>query len=207
MEKAKIIELVRGFILGSESVDDNHGKLHFKRVELACTFAWENLLNGIYETQGDPGIEGYYVKHYYNQALHISSNGLKYAYPPVDIVPLPSNKGVWYVQPSGGGSAFVRFDRPTKALFDSLPIGEATKDVFFRYGNVDDVVDKRIIIEATNDGIREGIRTVDFGLVPTFDAYAENENINMPKSDFDTFIKLVMSWFGKVYNDKSNNNQ
>ena len=206
MEKAKIVELVRGMILGGESVDDNVKPIHWKRVDLACGFAWENLLNGIYETQGDPGIEGYYVKHYYRQSLYTDGH-VKYAYPPVDIVPLPSNKGVWYVQPSGGGSAFVRFDRPTKSLFDSLPVGEATKDVFFRFGNVDDVVEKRIIIEATNDGIREGILEVDFGLVPAWDSYAENENINMPKSDFDTFIKIVATWFGKVYNDKTNNNQ
>jgi hypothetical protein len=207
MEKSKIVELVRGFILGAESVDDNAGKIHWKRIDLACGFAWENLLNAVYETQGDTGIEGYYVKHYYKQKLYKDTNKLKYAYPPVDIVPLPSNKGIWYVQPSGGGSSFVRFDRPTKSLFDSLPVGEATKDVFFRYGNVEGVVDKRIIVEDTNDGIRGGILEVDFGLVPTWESYGDNENITMPKSDFDTFVKLVATWFGKVYNDKTNNNQ
>jgi len=205
MNKTQLVEFVRTSILKSEAVADNQKTLHYQRVAQAVNYAFDTLLSQIrMDDKGKASIEAYYVKHYYNQPVS-ESNGYRYFGVSDSIVPVGEGKGIWYVQPSGGGKPFVRSRRPNIAMFRHLKIGSAIMETTWRIGNIG--TNKQIVLENVGDSPLADVRRVDYGIVRGFDSYGETEEVVVPDGRNDLLIKFATDWLGNVYVDKSNNNQ
>lgn len=205
MDKKALVEFVRTAILHSEAVADNQKVAHFKRVEQAVVYAFDQLLANIpMSDDGKTQIEEYYVKHYYNQVVS-ESNGYRYVGVSDSIAPVGDGKGIWYVQPSGGGKAFSRFKRPSTALFRSLPIGDAMVETTWRLGNIS--TNPQIILEDIGESPTTDIRKVDFGVVRSLGSYSDSEEVRVPNGRMDLLMQMALTWFGKRFNDLANDNQ
>ena len=211
MNKQALVEYVRTMILNSEAVADNQRVAHFQRVAQGVNYAFDTILSQIADTRkGRAEIEAYHVKNYYNQPVK-ESNGYRYVGVSDDVVPVGAGKGIWYVQPSqnnvkptDAGAPLGRMQRPKIALFNSLPIGEAMNDTFWRFGNISD--SSQIIIEDIGNSPFTDIRYVDYGVVRALSSYDEEEEVYIPQGRMDAIMQLVMAQFGDVYNDNANNN-
>lgn len=204
MNKKALVEFMRVAVLKSEAVADNQKTVHFKRVEQAVGYAFDSILTQIPLTEeGKAEIESYFVKHYYNQSVS-ESNGYRYFGISDSLVPIGEGKGVWYVQPSGGGKPLPKSRRPKIATYRHLPVGGALNQTVWRLGNISD--DRQIVIENIGDSPLEDIRKVDYGVVRAFDSYGDTEEISMPDGRFDLMTQLVVTWFNGAYTDNVNNN-
>jgi len=205
MNKKALIEFVRVSILKSEAVADNQKTLHFQRVSQATNYAFNTLLSQIkLDDEGLAKIEAYYVKHYYNQPVS-ESNGYRYFGISDGIVPVGKGRGVWYVQPSGGGRPFVQSSRPNVATYRNTKFGGAIRETVWRLGNLG--TNKQIIIENIGDSPASSIRFVDYGIVRDLDSYGDTEEVIIPEGRAELLIEMAGSWLGGVYNDKTNNGQ
>ena len=120
MNKKALTELVRVSILKAEAVADNQKTLMFKRVEQAVGYAFDTLISQIpLDDAGKAKIESYYVKHYYNQSVS-ESNSYRYFGISDDVASISGGRGIWYVQPSGGGSPFPPSNRPKISMFANI---------------------------------------------------------------------------------------
>lgn len=203
MNKQSLVEFVRVSILKSEAVADNQKTLHFQRVAQAVNYAFDTLLSQIkLDDKGKAAIEAYYVKHYYNQPVS-ESNGYRYFGISDSIVPVGEGKGVWYVQPSGGGKPFSRASRPKIATYRNLKVGSAIRETVWRLGNLN--TKKQIILENIGDSPMADARFVDYGIVRGFDAYDDTEEVVPPDGRVDLIVQLATAWLSPVYNDMTNN--
>jgi hypothetical protein len=206
MNKKALVEFVRVSILGSEAVSDNQKTAHFKRVEQGVGYAFDTLLAQIpMDESGVSQIEEYYVKHYYNQSVKEATNGYRYVGVDDSIVPVGEGKGIWYVQPSGGGNPFSQARRPSLAMFRNLKIGSAINETYWRLGNV--ATNLQIVLEHIGDSPFRDIRRVDYGVVRAFSSYGETEEVRIPGGRSDLLVNMTRAWFDKNYNDMINNNK
>lgn len=204
MNKKALIEFVRVSLLKGEAVDDNQKTLHFQRVSQAVNYCYDTIIAQIPLTEkGKAEIEAYYVKHYYSQEVKESS-GYRYFGISDAIIPVDGGRGVWYVQPSGGGNALARSRRPKIAMFSNLPVGKVINSTVWRLGNISD--NQQVILENIGNSPLTDIRFVDFGVVRAFSSYGELEEVRMPDGRFDLMMEMITAWLGGTYNDKSNNN-
>ena len=199
MNKQALVEFVRVSLLKQEAVADNQKTLHYQRVAQAVGYAFDTLLS---QSKEDVGV--YYVKHYYKQPVH-EYNGYRYVSVFDGIVPVGEGKGIWYVQPSGGGKPFANGNRPSVAMFRNLPIGTAMRETFWRLGNLAD--ETQIVLENIGDSPYKDIRQVDYGVVRNFDSYEDTEEIRIPDGRMDLLEQMCMQWLQGTYSDKINNNQ
>lgn len=212
MNKAALVEYVRTMILNSEAVDDNQKVAHFQRVAQGVNYAFDTLLGQLGDTRKDKAfISAYLVKDYYNQPV-LESNGYRYVGVSDDVVPVAGGNGIWYVQPSRRnlsqqdvGVNLARSGRPNIALFNSLPVGKVMKETMWRFSNISD--NRQIILSDIGDSNTTDIRYVDFGVVRAFSSYEDTDEVVVPMGNMDALIRLVMTWFGERYNDKTTNNQ
>ena len=205
MNKQALTEFVRTSILKSEANADNQKTLHFKRVEQAINYAFDTLLSQIeLNDKGTSEIESYFVKHYYKQPVR-KANGYFYVGISDDVVPVGAGKGIWYVQPTGGGNPLARSQRPKLSLFRSLPVGDVMNELFYRYGNVSG--SRQIIFEEIGNSNYSDLRNVDYGVVRAVSSYDDDEEVHVPTGRVDAMIQLATAWLSQPYNDKKNNNQ
>jgi hypothetical protein len=156
MNKKQLIEFVRTSILKREAVADDQKTLNFQRVSQAVNYAFDTILSQIkLDDEGKAEIESYYVKHYYNQPVK-ESNGYRYFGVSDSVVPIGGARGIWYVQPSGGGSPFPFSHRPSLALFANMAVGEVMNSTFWRFGNISE--QKQIVLENIGDSQLSDIR-------------------------------------------------
>lgn len=208
MKKEVLVESIRGMILRAEPVTDNARTVHFKRVETAIAHAYDELIKTLYD-KDKTVIETMYVKHYYNQDM-ISVNGREYILIADDFVHMPNGRGVWYVKGTDGSESTDGFETyamstvSKTALFSSLPIGGAIDDTVIRIGNVPNETYKAIVFQHIGDSWRKNVISIDFGLVRTFDSYADDEDVHMPNDSFAYVVNQVMQWFGARHNDNVN---
>lgn len=206
MNKQALVEFARVAILGAEAVADNQRTAHFKRVEQGVGYAFDLLLSQIpVDDDGKSQIEQYYVKHYYNQLVKEATNGYRYVGVSDAIVPVGEGRGVWYVQPSGGGKPMAQAKRPSTALYRNLPIGKAINETYWRLGNV--ATNLQIVLEHIGDSPLVDIRKIDYGVVRSFSSYEDTEEVRIPGGRSEVLINLVREWFGKSYTDVINNNK
>ena len=204
MNKKALIEFVRTSILKREAVADDQKTLHFERVSQAVNYAFDTLLSQIrMDDAGKAKIESYYVKHYYNQPVK-ESNGYRYFGVSDSVVPVGEGRGIWYVQPSGGGSPFPFSHRPHIAMFANMAVGEVMNQTTWRFGNIS--TNLQIILEDIGSSPVTDVRLVDYGVVRGFDSYGDTEEIRVPDSRYDLLEEMVMAWLGGQYSDKINNN-
>jgi len=204
MVKDALTEYARSVILRQEANADNQGTVHFKRVEQAVSYAFDFLVSQIpMSEEGKYEIESYYVKHYYNQPLNENS-GYRYVGVSDSIIPVGEGRGIWYVQPSGGGKPFSMSKRPSTAMFRNMQVGGVMNETFWRLGNL--ATNPQIILENIGDSPFVDIRTVDYGIVRGYDSYEGTEEVKVPGGRIDLLMQLVMSWHNGVYNDNVNNN-
>jgi hypothetical protein len=205
MNKKALVEFVRTAILKSEAVADNQKTVHFKRVEQGVGYAFDTLLGQMpMNEDGKLQVEQYFVKHYYNQPVYKSS-GYRYVGVSDAVVPVGEGRGVWYVQPSGGGKPFSQARRPSVAFFRNLPVGKVINETYWRLGNISDNI--QIIFEEIGNSPFTDVRTVDYGIVRAFSAYDDDEEIRVPGGRIDGIMELTLAWMAGVYQDKTNNNQ
>lgn len=203
--KAAIVETVRELILRREAVTDNQRTVHYKRAEEIVGYAFDTLLAQIQmEENGEREIEAYFVKHYYNQSVR-ESNGYRYIGLEDNFVELDGGRGIWYVQPSGGGVNFGQSRRPKNALFNSLPVGSVIKETFFRVGNVNSTSRRQIVLEDVGESPTTDIRKVDYGIVRNFKSYSDTEDVNMPDGRYDLLLQMATEAFGARPNDTITN--
>jgi len=204
MVKDALTEYIRTIILNSEAVSDNQGVVHFKRVEQGVGYAFDALLSQIPMSEdGKFEVEEYYVKHYYKQSVR-EYNGYRYVGVSDSVVPVGQGRGIWYVQPSGGGKPFGLSQRPSTAMFRSLPVGNSMNETFWRFGNV--ATNPQIVLEHIGDSPYKDIRQVDYGVVRAFSSYASDEDVRVPGGRMDVLMQMVLAWYGqKPYNDNVNN--
>lgn len=204
MTKKELTSFVRRSLIGREAEADEQRTYHWKRVEQAVGYAFDNLLAQIpMDAKGKAKIESYYVKHYYNQEVK-ESDGYRYFGVSDDVVPVGEGRGIWYVQPSGGGSLIPFSHRPHISVFNSMAVGEVMAETFWRHGNLS--TNKQIILESIGTPARSQIRTVDFGVVRAFSSYSESESIEIPDGRADILIDFCRTWLDGAYVDKTNNN-
>lgn len=204
MLKNQLIEFVRVSILKSEAVADNQKTLHYQRVSQAVNYAFNTLLSQIkLDDNGKAKIESYYVKHYYNQPVS-ESNGLRYFGVSDGVVPVGEGRGIWYVQPTGGGRPFTQSGRPNIATYRNTKFGSAIRETVWRFGNIG--TNKQIVLENVGDSPLADIRYVDFGVVRDFDSYSDDEEVIMVDGRYDILIDLCNKWLQGGYVDKTNNN-
>lgn len=205
MTKDQLTSYVRTAILKHEAVADNQKTLHFQRVAQAVVYAFDTLLSQIrFDEKGLSEIESYFVKHYYNQSVKESTSGYRYVGVSDSIVPI-GDKGIWYVQPSGGGNPFSKISRPKLASYRNLYVGGAINETFWRIGNLN--VNTQIILESIGDSPYKDIRTVDYGIVRSLHSYASTEDVRVPSGRIELLVQLCMAQLSTVYDDKINNNQ
>ena len=205
MIKQALIEFVRTAILKSEAVADNQKTVHYKRVEQAVNYAFDTVLSQIkLDEEGLSDIENYYVKSYFNQPV-LEANGYRYVAIGDNLATVGNGKGVWYVQPAGGGKPFAKSARPRIALFRSLKVGERMAETYWRLGNLGDNL--QIVLENIGNSPFADIRKVDYGIVRSLASYADDEEVRVPDGRFDLVVQMALTWFGERYLDKSNNNQ
>lgn len=202
MTKNALIEYVRVAILNREAIADNQSVTHFQRVSQGINYAFDTLLSQIKGIEGDAEIESYYLKNYYDQDVK-ESGDYRYVGISDDIANIQGGRGIWYVQPKGGGVNFSRIKRPDIAMFNSLPVGEILNETFWRLGNV--ATNKQIILEDISDSPFTDIRKVDYGIVRAFSSYTGDEEVYIP--DTNILIGLVLSWFAEAANDNINDNK
>lgn len=204
MNKKALVEFVRVSILKYEAVADHQKTLHFKRVEQGVGYAFDTLLSQIkMDTKGKASIESYYVKHYYNQPVK-ESNDYRYFGVSDEIAPVGEGRGIWYVQPSGGGSPFPFSHRPHISMFANMAVGEALNMTTWRFGNI--ATDKQIVLETIGNSATKDIRKVDYGVVRSFSSYGDSEEIIIPDGRNDLILELTTKWLSPIYDDKVNNN-
>jgi len=206
MNKKALTEFVRRSILGEEPTADNQRVLHFKRVEQGVGYAFDTLLSQIpMDAKGKAGVESYYVKHYYNQDVKEDTNGYRYFGVSDSVVTVGQGRGIWYVQPSGGGSPIPFSHRPNISFFANMAVGDVMNQTFWRFGNLN--TKKQIVIENIGDSPMENIRKVDYGVVRAFDSYGDEEEVLVPDGRNDLLIQMCREWLGVVYKDDTNNNK
>jgi hypothetical protein len=191
MIKNKIIESIRGYLIGQEPTGDSAGKVNYQRIAVACSEVFDTLLLSLF-TEDIKGFESNYVKDYRNQAIH-RLDGLSYIYINAAFVNLPEGRGVWYVKPNGSQSPLPRSGSHHAGVLASLPVGEVLNTAVWRTGYI--VNTQRIIIEHIGDSIYATTTRWDYGLVRQFSAYGETEDVLIPK--YDLFVNQVLGWFGK----------
>ena len=119
-------------------------------------------------------------------------------------MPVGEGRGIWYVQPSGGGSPFPFSHRPHIAMFANMAVGEVMNQTTWRFGNIS--TNLQIILEDIGSSPVTDVRLVDYGVVRGFDSYGDTEEIRVPDSRYDLLEEMVMAWLGGQYSDKINNN-
>jgi len=206
MNKKALTEFVRRSILGEEPTADNQRTLHYKRVEQGVGYAFDTLLAQIpMDAKGKAQIETYYVYHYYNQEVKESSD-YRYFGVSDSVVPIGNGRGIWYVQPSGGGSPIPFSHRPNISMFANMAVGEVMNQTFWRFGNI--ATKRQIILENIGKSPLENIRKVDYGVVRAFDSYGDDDEVIVPDGRNDLLIEFCTNWLGnRLYDDKTNNNQ
>lgn len=204
MNKKQLIEFVRTSLLKHEAVADDQRTLHFQRVGQAVGYAFDTLLSQTkLDDEGKAKIESFYVKHYYNQPVS-ESNSYRYFGVSDDVVPIGGGRGIWYVQPSGGGSPFHYSHRPHIAMFANLAVGEVLNETTWRFGNI--ATKKQIVLENIGDSPLSDIRLVDYGVVRAFSSYESTEEVIVPDGRHELLIQMVTAWLGNSYDDLTNNN-
>ena len=79
MIKGKIVESIRGYLLGREPNQDSNGLVSYQRIVVACDEAFETMLNAVYD-DNYKSIESNYVKNFENKTLQ-RLNGKNYPGP------------------------------------------------------------------------------------------------------------------------------
>lgn len=205
MNKKDLTSFVRRSMLGREATADDQKRLHFQRVAQGVGYAFDNLLSQIpMDAKGKAKIESFYVKHYYNQPVK-ESNGYRYFGVSDGVVSVGEGRGIWYVQPSGGGSLIPFSHRPHISVFNSMAVGEVIAETFWRFGNL--ATNKQIVLESIGNPARADIREVDFGVVRDFASYDDDEEVVIPDGRMDILEEMVRKWLGVDYQDNTNNNQ
>lgn len=205
MTKGQLIESIRGYLIADEPSQDSNGKFNFKRIEIACEQMFGTMLTYMI-TEDIKGIEDNYVKDYRNQTI-VRADGLFYLTLPDKIVALPNGRGIWYVKPQGSRYALPPGGSHHSSMLSSLPIGEIVNNSVWSIGNSGSSTSRKIIIEHLGDSIYANVTRWDFGLVRAFSSYGEGDDIYIPNGRYDYFIEGVFKFFGKRYQDKSNNNK
>lgn len=206
MNKKSLVTFVRRSLIGREATADEQQTFHYKRVEQGVGYAFDTLLSQMrLDESGLAKVESYYVKHYYNQPVK-ESNGYRYFGVSDSIVSIGEGKGIWYVQPSGGGAPLSQSTRPSTSLFNNMAVGSVMNTTVWRFGNI--ATNRQIIIENIGTSPNEDIRAVDFGVVRAFSSYGEDEDVVVPDGRVDLLQELVRTWLKEsAYVDKTNNNQ
>jgi len=205
MNKSELVSFFRRSLLGREAMGDDQKAYHFQRVSQAVGYAFDNLLAQIkLDDSGKAKIESYYLKHYYSQPVK-ESNGYRYFGVSDDIVDIGEGRGIWYVQPTGGGAPFPYSHRPHISLFANMAVGEAMNKTTWRFGNI--TTEKQVVIENIGDSPSSDIREVDYGIVRSFNSYSDDEEVIIPDGRMDVMHDLVRAWLKEgAYVDKTNNN-
>lgn len=204
MIKGKIVESIRGYLLGREPNQDSNGLVSYQRIVVACDEAFETMLNAVYD-DNYKSIESNYVKNFENKTLQ-RLNGKNYLDIDDTYVGLPNGLGVWYVKPRGGTYALPKGGVHHNSFINNLPIGDIVHNSTYKIGYVPNVDGKKILIEHIGDSIYANTTRWDYGLVRQFSAYDDEEDILIPHGRYDQFINQVLQWFGKRQIDNSNNN-
>ena len=205
MTKEQLVESLRGLILKSEPVADNAKPVHFKRVEAAASHAFAELMQSLYKA--DPFlVEGHFTKDVPSQDV-ITSNGVDYVVIPYDFVSLPNGKGIWYVRPHNGTETYINGAYAQSSVLNSLPIGNFINDTTYRVGTIDTTAKRVILFNHVGDSWRRSVKSVDVGVVRTFDEYDDAEEIHLPGESYTFLVNNVLNWFGQRYNDKIDNGQ
>lgn len=205
MNKKELVSFMRRSLLGREPMADDQKTYHFQRVSQAVGYAFDNLLAQIpLDAKGKSKIESFYVKHYYNQTVK-ESNGYRYFGVSDDVASVGEGRGIWYVQPSGGGSPISFSHRPNIAMFRNMAVGEVMNQTFWRFGNI--ATNKQIILENIGESPNENIRSVDFGVVRAFSSYEDAEQVLIPDGRMDLMHEFVRAYLKEnAVTDESNNN-
>lgn len=204
MDKSVLIEAIRGLILQAEPTDDNTRVLHYKRVETAVIFAFNELITYLDKTD-DAEIETHFVTSYMSQEVKKFGN-FSYVKLPAKIISLPQGRGIWYVKPSGQSEHVISATSVSSALFASLPVGKVFNDTTYYMSSIDGIGDA-IIFNHIGDSQKKSLKYVDIGLVRDFESYTDTELIDLPGEKFSFVVEKCLAWFGKRATDKSNNNK
>lgn len=206
MNKSELVSFVRRSLLGREATGDDQKAYHFQRVAQGVGYAFDTLLAQIpLDASGKAKIESYYVKHYYNQPVKEDTNGYRYFGVSDDVVSVGEGRGIWYVQPSGGGSPIPFSHRPNIAMYRSMAVGEVMNKTFWRFGNLN--VNKQIVIETIGDSSpNENIRKVDFGVIRAFSSYSDDEQVIVPDGRNELLIEFCKQWLSGQQPTPANDN-
>jgi hypothetical protein len=200
MIKNKIIESIRGYLVGREPDGDSNGVISYPRVAVACSEVFDTMLLALF-TEDIKGFESSFVKDYINQPI-VRLGDVNYLAINDPFVSLPEGRGVWYVKPSGSQSPLPRTGSHHSGILASLPVGDILNSSLWKTGYIGDA--QNIIIENIGDSIYAMTTRWDYGLVRQFSAYAETEDVHILK--YDLFVNQVLQWFGKRPLDDANNN-
>jgi hypothetical protein len=200
MIKNKIIESIRGYLIGQEPGQDSLGKVNYQRIAVACSEVFDTLLLSLFN-EDIKGFESSYVKDYRNQSIQ-RLGGISYLSINAPFVNLPEGRGIWYVKPNGSQSPIPRSGSHHIGMLASLPVGQVLNTAVWRTGFI--VNSQRIIIEHMGDSIYALTTRWDYGLVRQFSAYADTEDVLIPK--YDVFVNQVLQWFGKRPLSPANDN-
>lgn len=200
MIKSKIIESIRGYLLGKEPDTNSNSIASYPRIAVACSEVFDTMLLALF-SEDIKGFESSFVKDYTNQPI-VRLNGMNYLAINDSFVSLPEGRGVWYVKPSGSQSPLPRSGSHHRGILASLPVGDILNNSVWKTGFIG--ADQRIIIENIGDSINAMTTRWDYGLVRQFTAYAETEDVKILKYDF--FVNQVLQWFGKRPLSPANDN-
>ena len=204
MNKETLVEAIRGKILQSEPTDDNTRVLHYKRVETAVIFAFNELITYLDKTD-DAEIETHFVKTYMSQEVKKFGN-FSYVVLPAKIISLPQGRGVWYVKPTGQSEHIIHATSLNGSLFSTLPVGKTFNDTTYYMSSIEGIGDA-IIFNHIGDSSKKSLKYVDIGLVRDFESYTDTELVDLPGEKFSFVVEKCLAWFGKRATDKSNNNR
>jgi len=200
MIKSKIIESIRGYLIGQEPTSDSAGKVNYQRIAVACSEVFDTMLLALF-SEDIKGFESSFVKDYTNQPI-IRLGEVNYLAINDSFVALPEGRGVWYVKPSGSQSPLPRSGSHHRGILASLPVGDILNASVWKTGFIG--ADQKIIIENIGDSIYAMTTRWDYGLVRQFSAYGETEDVHILK--YDLFVNQVLQWFGKRPLSPANDN-
>lgn len=202
MKKNELISTIQSAILKAEPVADNARTMHYKRAEKLVGAAFDELLQTLAK-KNDGEIEASYMKDYYSQTV-VTSGTMQYIELPAEIAPLPNGGGVWYVKPTNSSANLVASTQVLTSTFRGLPIGKCINDTFYRIGTSPSGA-KAIVFQHIGDSVNRSVRKMDFGLVRSFDGYAETEEIHLPNNSYSFLLEKCLTWAGNRFADLQNN--
>jgi hypothetical protein len=201
MIKKKIVESIRGYLIGAEPDSDSIGKFHYKRIEVACSEVFDTMLLALF-SEDIKGFESSYVKDYVNQPIYRLGDQ-NYLYIADPFVTLPEGRGIWYVKPNGSQSPIPKSSSHHRGMLSSLPVGDIVNNSVWKTGYIGN--DQKILIDHLGNSIYAMTTRWDYGLVRQFSAYSDTEDVHIQK--YDLFINQVLQWFGKRPLTPPNDNQ